>query len=112
MRDDLAFHFFNSRKLLIFANNSEFCSLAYLFPYTIGIQSESLTSQARYELIKIAYVVLNELNTDSEGLRSRKGKKLPHIDAKFAENISFRRTMNTLITLGYALKNLSDNFKI
>ena len=52
------------------------------------------------------------MNTDSEGLRSRKGKKSNHIKVKFAEKISYWRTINTLIGLGYALKNLSENFNI
>ena len=113
LRDDLALHLFNSRNLLILVNNSEFWAFDCRFLYTIvaiAIQSETLTAQARYEPIKIAYDFLNELNADSERLRSRKGKKSLHIDAKFAENISFKRMMNTLITFGYILKNLSDNF--
>lgn len=65
----------------------------------MGFYSETLKAQARYEFIKITYIVLNELNTDSESLRSRKGKKSPHIDVKFAENISYWRTMNILIPL-------------
>lgn len=79
---------------------------------TIAIQSETLKAQARYELIKIISVILNELNTDSEGLRSRKRKKSPHIDVKFTDYISYRRTMNILIPIRYALKNLSDIFSI
>lgn len=102
MQNDLTLHLFNSRNFLILANNSEFWAFTCLFLYTIvtiAIKSETLKAQARYEFIKITYIVLNELNTDSESLRSRKGKKSPHIDVKFTENISYWRTMNILIPL-------------
>lgn len=115
MRDDLALHLFNSQNLSILAENGEFCAFSCLLPFTlvtISIQSTNLTSKARYLLIKIAYNILIELNDDSYGLRSRKGKKSPNTSVKFAENMAYRRVMNSIISLGYALMNFEENISL
>lgn len=115
MRDDLALHLFNTKNLEILAENEEFCCFAFLFPFTIvtvAIQSENLTSQARYTLVKIAYKVICELNECAAGIRSKTSKKSPNIDVRFALRMSCQRTLNSLIALGFSLKFFHRNLSI
>lgn len=117
MRADLALHLFNTNNLKILENN-EFCGFAFLFPYTlvtVAIQSEVLTADARYLLIKIAFNCFCEFRENAAGLRSKTSRKPPNVEVRFALNMlnmSCKRTINTLIALGYALKNFNTNLRI
>ena len=115
MRDDLALHVFNSRNLSILSEKEEFCAFAFILPYTlvtIAIQSLKLTREARYTLIKITFNVIILLRQYSRDLRSRKSKKTPNVEVKFAEEMSSKRTINTLIALAYVLRFYGDNLSL
>ena len=115
MRDDLALHLFNTKNLMILAENEEFCAFAFLFPYTIAtvaIQSINLTPESRYLLIKIAFNVICELNEHAEGLRSKTSKKTPDISVRYSLRMSCRKTMNSLIALGFSLKFFRTNLSL
>lgn len=115
MRDDLALNLFNSENLELLASHEEFCAFAFLFPFTletIALQSETLTTNARYSLIKIALNVLLLLRENLKSLRSKKSKKSPNIHVQFALEMTCRRTMNTIIALGFAMKYFNENISI
>lgn len=115
MRDDLALYLFRSQNLSVLADNEEFCPFSFLFPYvmvTIAIQSENLTNDSRYQLVKTAFHVILLLRQNAKGLRSRTNKKSPFVDVRFAEEISCKRTLNTLIVLGFAMRFFNENLEI
>ena len=79
MRDDLALYLFRSQNLSVLADNGEFCPFSFLFPYvmvTIAIQSENLTNDSRYQLVKTAFNVILLLRQNAKGFRSRTNKKV------------------------------------
>ena len=115
MRDDLALILFCSQNLEILAEHNEFCPFVFLLPFTlvtIAIQSYILTTDARYQLIKIAFNVIAVLRQQAQGLRSKRSKKSPIIDVRFALEATCKRTMNTIIALGYAMKHFNENLSI
>lgn len=112
MRDDLALHLFCSQNLEILADHKEYCAFAFLFPFTlitISIQSETLTTNSRYILIKIAFNVIVNLRQNAQGLHSKRSKKSTDVAVRFALENSCKRILNTLIALGYAMKYFDDN---
>ena len=115
MRDDIAFHLFNSANLSILALNEEFCAFAFILPYTlatIAIQSETLSTETRYIFIKLSFNLILSLREKSQKLRSRTSKKSPNINVRFAQETTCKRTLNTLIALGFALKFFDDDLAI
>lgn len=115
MRDDLALILFCSQNLEILAEHNESCAFAFLFPFTlvtIAIQSETLTTNSRYILIKIAFNVFTNLRQNAQGLRSKRSKKSPDVAVRFALENSCKRILNTLVALGYAMKYFNDNLAI
>ena len=82
MRDDLALNLFCSQNLELLAQHNEYCAFSFLFPFTLislAIQSEKLTTNSRYKLIKIAYNVIISLRQNAKGLRSKKSQKSHYI---------------------------------
>ncbi|KAK8833738.1 hypothetical protein M9Y10_028365 [Tritrichomonas musculus] len=115
MRDDLALYLFRSQNLSVLAENNEFCSFSFLFPYVlvnIAIQSDNLNTDSRYQLIKLAFNVILLLRQNAKGVRSRTNKKSPCVNVRFAEEISCKRTLNTLLVLGFAMKFFNQNLEI
>ena len=115
MRDDLALYLFKSQNLSVLAENNEFCSFSFLFPYVlvnIAIQSDNLNTDSRYQLIKLAFNVILLLRQNAKGVRSRTNKKSPCVNVRFAEEISCKRTLNTLLVLGFAMKFFNQNLEI
>ena len=78
---------------------------------TIDIQSETLT-KARYSLIKITFNIILILRENSKGLRSKRRKKSPNIHVKFSLDMICRRTLNTIIALGFAMKCFKENINL
>ena len=115
MRDDLALNLFCSQNLELLAQHNEYCAFSFLFPFTLislAIQSEKLTTNSRYKLIKIAYNVIISLRQNAKGLRSKKSQKSPNVEVRFALENTCKRILNTIIALGYSMKYFEENLSL
>lgn len=110
MRDDLALRLINDINLLILGENEQYCSLILMLPFvifTIVIQSQNLSVNARKQLCLLAYDIIVQISEESENLPQHRSRFSNN--AAYLLNMMKIRTLNTIIGVAYALKDYGDS---
>lgn len=110
MRDDIAIKLINDESLSILGENGQNCALVLMLPFvlfTIAIQSENLSIDARKQLCLLSYDIIVNISKESEMLPNQKSKNAENVG--YLLNMMKIRTLNTIIGVAYALKDYNDH---
>ena len=110
MRDDLAIKLINDENLSILAENNQFCCFALMLPFvlfTIVIQSENLSIEARKKLCFLSHEIIIKLSKESKNLPQQKSVNTEKVG--YLLNMMKIRVLNTIIAIAFALQDYSEH---